>query len=379
MGILLFSDVTGRIWDRSDTQDSRGDQEANGENLTGGPLPHEETKSQAEQLLEQMSLEEKVGQMFLVRCPKEDAVSKISSLHIGGYLLFSRDFRDKSKAEAARTVQSYQDSAEIPLFIGVDEEGGSVNRISLFPAFRAVPFHSPQSLYQEGGWPLIISDTKEKCDLLKELGINVNFAPVCDVSEDPEDYIYQRSFGQNAKQTAVYAATVTETMKENGVAPVLKHFPGYGNNIDTHTGVAHDSRPYAQFISSDFLPFQAGIDAGADIILISHNIVECMDPDFPASLSKKVHHILRSDLGYPGVIITDDLYMDAIREFAGDEAAAVLAVLAGNDLLCCTDFEVQIPAVIAAVHSGQISQERIDESVLRILELKINMGLIANQ
>lgn len=156
-------------------------------------------------------------------------------------------------------------------------------------------------------------------------------------------------------------------MSEEGVGSVLKHFPGYGNNADTHTGIAYDHRPCETFLDSDFLPFQAGIHAGADMVLVSHNIVSCMDAQAPASLSLEVHKILREELGFTGVIITDDLAMNGVRDFAGDTEAAVLAVHAGNDLLCCTDFEVQIPAVLQAVEEGKITEEQINESVLRIL------------
>ena len=220
------------------------------------------------------------------------------------------------------------------------------------------------------------ADTAEKCALLSSLGINVNFAPVCDVSENPEDFIYARSFGADAESTARYVKTVVEAMDGTGVLSVLKHFPGYGNNADTHTGIAYDNRPYKTFLESDFLPFEAGIEAGAEMVLISHNVINCIDPDLPASLSPAVHQVLRETLGFDGVIVTDDLVMGAIRDFAGDAEAAVLAVEAGNDLLCCTDFETQIPAVIAAVESGEIAEERIDESVIRILMMKIEAGIL---
>lgn len=335
----------------------------------------EETKSQAELILEKMTLEEKVGQMFIVRCPEEDAINKVSEYKIGGYILFGRDFEGETKTSLTKTIENYQNEAKIPLLIGVDEEGGTVNRVSKYKAFRNTPFKSPQELYKEGGMDLIISDTEEKCELLKSLGINVNFAPVCDISTNSKDYMYKRSFGKNAEKTAEYVENVVSTMKENKVASVLKHFPGYGNNVDTHTGISYDKREYNQFVSSDFIPFESGIEAGADIVLVSHNIVECMDEKYPASLSEKVHKILREELNFDGIIITDDLYMDAIKEFSNDEAA-ILAVQAGNDLLCCTDFEIQIPAVINAVKDGKISEERINESVLRILNLKINLGIL---
>ncbi len=351
-----------------------------------GPVPEEpkpededaapESTRQAQALLEQMSLEDKVGQMFIARYPAENAPRKAAGYRLGGYILFARDFENLSPEQAASLIESCQDEADIPLLIAVDEEGGKVNRVSRYPAFRDAPFPSSQSLYETGGFESIRADTLEKAGLLKSLGINVNFAPVCDISQDPADFIYERSFGKDASLTSQYVETVVRAMKEEHIGCVLKHFPGYGNNKDTHTGIVRDSRPYENFTASDFLPFQAGIQNGADMILVSHNIVECMDDRFPASLSPEVHRIIREDLGFLGVIVTDDLYMNGIRDFTGDTEAAVLAVQAGNDLLCCTDFETQIPAVIHAVEKGEISMEQIDASVLRILEMKISLGIL---
>lgn len=223
---------------------------------------------------------------------------------------------------------------------------------------------------------MIQSDTKEKCELLCSLGINLNFAPICNVSQNSDDFIYDRSFGQDAEQTSAYVQLVVQTMSEERMGSVLKHFPGYGDNADTHTGIAYDKRSYETFVNSDFLPFQAGIESGANKVLVSHNVVSCMDSQAPASLSPQVHKILREELGFTGVIITDDLAMDGVRDFAGDTEIAVQVVQAGNDMLCCTDFEIQIPAILEAVNQGRIKEERIDESVLRILELKIALGIL---
>ena len=199
---------------------------------------------------------------------------------------------------------------------------------------------------------------------------------MADVSTSSDDFIYQRTLGQSASLTAEYVDTVVYAMKEARMGSVLKHFPGYGNNADTHTGIAYDNRSYESFTSSDFLPFEAGIQAGADMVLVSHNIVSSMDGNAPASLSPRVHEILRQHLNFSGVIVTDDLSMEGVRQFTSDTQVAVRAVLAGNDLLCCTDYGVQIPAVLSAVQDGTISEDRIDESVLRILRLKISLGLL---
>ena len=339
--------------------------------------PEEDEGSvRAQALLESMSLDEKVGQMFIARCPKGDGAKLAAEYHLGGYILFASDFKGKNPEQVGRDIAQYQQAVSVPLLIGVDEEGGGVVRVSKYPAFREAPFPSPRELWLSGGQEAVRSDTAEKCGLLHSLGINVNFAPVCDVSQDPEDYIYRRTLGEDAEATAQYVRAVVETMGESGVASVLKHFPGYGGNGDTHTGLVYDNRPMEAFEASDFFPFQAGIDAGADMVLVSHNIVAAMDSQYPASLSSAVHEILREKLGFTGVIVTDDLYMDGIRDFTGDEKAAVLAVQAGNDLLCCTDFQTQVPAVLAAVERGEITEDRIDQSVLRILNLKLSLGLL---
>ena len=326
--------------------------------------------------LDGMTLEEKVGQMFFARRPKENAPQDAAAYALGGYLLFSRDIRDRTPEEVAREVSDCQQAASIPLFIGVDEEGGTVVRLSKFPAFRDRPFPSPPELWRQGGLPAVRADTAEKCGLLRSLGINVNFAPVCDVSQNPGDYIYARTLGLDGEQTAQYVRAVVEEMAARDMGSVLKHFPGYGGSRDTHTSMARDDRPYADFVRSDFLPFRAGIEAGASMVLVSHNIVSSMDSQRPASLSPEVHRILREELGFDGVIITDDLDMAGAKDFAGTEEAAVLAVQAGNDLLCVTDYQTQIPAVLQAVQDGTISVQRIDQSVLRILELKLALGIL---
>lgn len=374
-GLLIGSMV--RITYLGDLTDSRPEQVLF---LSVTDSPQEEApptlRELAQAYLENMTLEEKVGQMFMARRPKENAPQDAAGYALGGYLLFTRDIRDRTAEEVAQEVEDCQQAASIPLFIGVDEEGGSVVRISKFPVFRDEPFPSPQELWQQGGLSAVRADAEEKCALLRSLGINVNFAPVCDVSQNPEDYIHNRTLGLDGVQTAQYVQAVVEEMAAENMGSVLKHFPGYGGSHDTHTSIARDDRPYEAFVQSDFLPFQAGIEAGASMVLVSHNIVSSMDDQLPASLSPKVHQILREELGFDGVIITDDLDMAGAKDFAGTEQAAVLAVQAGNDLLCVTDYQVQIPAVLRAVEEGTISPSRIDQSVLRILELKLSLGIL---
>jgi len=331
-----------------------------------------------QELLSAMTLEEKVGQMFFVRCPETGGAELAAQYKVGGYLLFGRDFKDKTAQQVRDDIQSYQDASGIPLLIGTDEEGGTVVRASSNPDLFPQREPAPQTLFAQGGMDLILQDARQKSMTLLDLGVNVNFAPVADVSTDPADFIYARSFGQDAQATANYVAQVVGVMGEEQIGSVLKHFPGYGNNVDTHTGIALDQRPYETFQTSDFLPFQAGIQAGADAVLVSRNIAASMDESLPASLSPTVHKILREELGFDGVVLTDDLAMDAVMEYAQNGSAAVLAIQAGNDMVVTTDFQTQIPQVIHAVQSGVIAESQIDQAVTRVLNWKYELGLLGN-
>ena len=350
------------------------------------PAPPEKTPEEwkEERLnarIAEMTLEEKVGQLFFVRCPETDAAEDVETYHLGGLLLFGRDYKDAGGAwltEDAFTsaLASYQDATDLPLFIGSDEEGGTVTRASRNPNLFSSPLKSPQELYAAAGMDGLLEETLRYNERLKALGVNVNFAPVCDVSTDPGDFIYARSFGKDAQTTADYITRVVPVYEQAGVACVLKHFPGYGNNVDTHTGIAVDERSYETFETADLLPFSAGIAAGAPFVLVSHNIVNCMDASLPASLSPKVHEILRGTLGFDGLIVTDDLAMDAVKSYAQDGSVAVLALQAGNDMIVTTDYRTQIPQVIAAVQSGEIDEREIDAHVYRVLHEKQALGLI---
>ena len=324
--------------------------------------------------LKSMTLEEKVGQMIFARLPQSKVKSVINDYHVGGFILFGVDFKNKTKKQVINEIKSYQDESKIPLLLGVDEEGGSVVRISSNSNLYSHSFLSPQEVYKNDGMDGIINDTIEKSKLLHVLGLNVNLAPVADVSTDSDDFIYDRSFGASATDTSEYIRNVVKTYNDNNMGSCLKHFPGYGNNVDTHTGIAVDNRDYNTFLESDFLPFEAGIDEGVPSILVSHNIVNSMDKDYPASLSKKVHEILRNDLGFTGVIMTDDLSMEAITLYTDNPY--VEAVKALNDLLITTDYEKTYKSILEAVNNGSIDGELIDSAVTRVLAWKYKLGLI---
>lgn len=337
---------------------------------------HNKRLLREQEILESLSLEEKIGQLFMARCPDNQQVEAIQKYNLGGYILFARDFKGKTRDQVITMIKTYQNSSKIPMFIGVDEEGGSVVRISQYKSLRQQAFLGPQELYSQGGFSLIYQDALQKSNFLKDLGINVNFAPVADISTDSADFIYKRTIGENTELTQEYVKTVLRAMNEEKIGSVLKHFPGYGNNLDTHVGSVIDKRDYNTFVNNDFLPFETGIENGASLILVSHNIVLAMDPLYPASLSLKIHNILRNQLEFTGVIITDDLAMGAIKSWQKNEDLAVLAIEAGNDIILTSNYENQIESIKNAVLNGKITEERINESVLRILKLKLKLGII---
>ena len=329
-----------------------------------------------ELLLDSMTTQELVGQMFLIRYPGDDAASEaIKQYHVGSFLLFAKDFEAETPHGISTKLSGLQVLSRIPLIFAVDEEGGSVTRISCHSQYRSSRFSSPRKLYNDGGIQALLDTEKEKCQLLRSLGLNVNLAPVCDIATQKTAFMYSRSLRQSPQDTASIITQTVQLMQQEQIGSVLKHFPGYGNNTDTHTDTAVDDRSLQELEGCDLVPFRAGIDAGCGAILISHTIVSCFDSEKPASLSPAVLNYLRTQMGFNGVAVTDDLVMDAITDTYGAGEAAVLAVLAGNDLLCSSEYPIQYQAVLDAVTEGRISPERIREAAGRVLRWKQRIGL----
>ncbi len=322
--------------------------------------------------LKTLSLEEKIGQIFLVRVPSSNQISELQKYKFGGYLLFGRDFSDKTKKEVIDMIDGYQNSYKIPLLIAVDEEGGKVSRISSNKNLVKTPFKSPSELYKEGGMNLIREDTINKTEILEDLGINVNLAPVVDVATDPKSYMYDRTLKEDTKLTENYAKTVIEASLGSKVSYTLKHFPGYGNNADTHESATTDNRTYSKLFEDDIPPFKAGIKAGAEAVLVSHNTVPALDKNNPASLSASVHNVLRNELSFTGIIMTDDIDMAAIT----DKDSVKQAILSGNDLIIVTNYENAINNVKKYIQEGTLTESIIDKMAFRILAWKYYKGLM---
>ncbi|WP_049499832.1 glycoside hydrolase family 3 protein [Streptococcus mitis] len=325
-----------------------------------------------EDKLATMTLEEKVGQLFWARVPSNHQIEDLQSYHLSGYILFGRDFEGRSLEDIKALTKGYQAAAKIPLLIGSDEEGGTVTRIS---SILETPFQSPMALYHQGGMEAVLADTKQKAELLKSVGINAGLFPVADLARDQSAFIYDRTIGQDAQTTASYVQQVVEGLKKSKVGSTLKHFPGYGDNGDSHTAIIQDNRSLDELRQADFLPFQAGIDAGADSVLVSHNILSKIDT-VPSSISPKITDLLRKELHFKGVIMTDDFDMAGLADFVSQEEAAFQVIVAGNDLILGSSYQTQIPYLLKKISSGELTEERIDESVRRILIWKYDLGLL---
>ena len=333
---------------------------------------------EASKVVSNMTIEEKVGQLFLVRYDKNE-LSKWNKYNPGGYILFAKDFENHTKESITNEIKNNQKNSKYPLIIAVDEEGGYVTRVSRFPALYSEKFASPKYYYETGGYSLLEKMENEKAKLLTSLGINLNLAPVADISTDENDFIYSRSFGHNKEETSEFIKNMVTYANNNHISSCLKHFPGYGNNKDTHTGIAIDNRSYESFLENDFLPFKAGIEANVPSILVSHNIVTAIDDKYPSSLSSKVINELRNTLKFTGIVLTDDLAMDAVSSYVENGEAATLAINAGNDMIITSDFETMYHEIIESLNQNKIKEDTINKAVLRIIAWKYKEGLFNEQ
>lgn len=331
----------------------------------------------AEEKLKELTEDEVIAQLFLVGTHTTSDFEKLEEKQFGGYLFFADFFKDKTEKQIQNEINEFNGVSKIPLLIAVDEEGGNVVRVSSNKKLISEPFKYSSEIYQNGGFEGIRQDTINKSKFLSNLGINLNLAPVVDICEKETDYMYKRSLKQGKEITATFAKTVISASKESNVSYALKHFPGYGNNVDTHKTTSTDERSYEDIYDNDLEPFRVGIEEGAEAVLISHNIVTNIDPQNPASLSTKIHKLLREDLKFEGIIITDAMNMGAIVNEYTAEEAIINAISAGNDIIIVTinkaskeNYEDIIKAVKTGISNGKITKEDIYKKAKNIIAWK---------
>ena len=328
--------------------------------------------------MQNMSTEQMVGQLLVGTCPTDDsAKSTLSKYALSGYVYTADNFFDMTADEIKATIADYQSSASTAMIMAVEEEGGAVTALSDLDAFPEYDFYSVRDVFAEGGMSAVENDETQKAQLLSSVGINVNLAPVCDMATDLTQIMYSRSLGGTTEETAQYVGSATQISQNKGVSVALKHFPGYGTVEDSFDAVKVDSRDASQFEQNDFKPFEAGIDEGAHLVMVSNVLVEKMDPNCIASLSDYVHKVLRDELDFTGLIITDNLdYYDEYADFANSKSVYVQAVLAGNDLVLVDDVESAYKDILSAVNDGTIDEDTLQKACMRVLAYKYTAGIL---
>ncbi len=348
-------------------------------------------KSEAEKLLDGMSTEDKVAQLFIVTpealtgaqgvtMAGESTKAAIDSMPAGGIMYMGDNLQSASQVkEMLYNTNSYsKERTGLPMLLCVDEEGGTVARVAGSGRFDVTNVGNMSSIGESG----TVQDAKNAGNVigtyLADLGFNVNFAPVADVLTNPENSIVKyRSFGSDKTTVADMAVAVAEGLKEEGIESTFKHFPGHGATAgDTHLGAAFTTKTKSELMEEELVPFQKAIDYGANFIMVSHiSVPNITGHDTPASLSPEmIDGILRTDMGYTGVVITDAMEMGAISSKYTSDVAAVMAIQAGADMILTPeDFGLAYQGVLDAVNSGEISEERLNQSVLRIIEIKLEM------
>ncbi|GAB3703966.1 glycoside hydrolase family 3 protein [Nocardiopsis oceani] len=338
----------------------------------------------APQLLADMDLDDKIGQLLVLTAQGTSAADNAAMIEAhrpGGIIYFDANLNDAEQiAEMSAGAQDLaaEQGQGVPLFISIDQEQGLVVRMpvgTLFPDAMAVG--------ATGDTELAALRAATTADELTAVGINMNYAPDADVNTDPDNPVIGiRSFGSDPDSVSEMALAEAEAYAEHGVAPVAKHFPGHGDtDVDSHTGLPVIDLPRDQWEAEHLPPFQAAVDAGVDAIMTAHVLMPQLDtsedPD-PATLSPAIiDGILRDELGYDGVVTTDALNMEGVRQTHDDGEVAIRVVEAGVDqLLMPPDPTEAVSALREAVESGRITEERIDESVLRILTLKEKRGIL---
>lgn len=327
--------------------------------------------------MQSMSEEQMVGQLIIGSCPTDDtADSLITKYSLSGYYLTADNFASMSSQDIRDMIDEYQEKAKTPMIMSVKEEGGAVTAISDLDAFPEYDFYSPRNIFAQGGIDEIKKNETDKATMLKSVGINLNLAPVLDMAEEMNQIMYSRSLGGTVDETSLYATEVTTISQKKGVSVALKHFPGYGTNPDSYEPIVVDTREKSVFEATDFKPFEAGINAGAHFVLVSNVLAQNLDSKCVASLSEDVHKILKDELKFSGLVMTDNLNNADYSEYANGKNIYVQAVLAGNDLVMVDNIEDAYTAILDAVNDGTISKTTLQKACMRVLAYKYTAGIM---
>lgn len=359
-----------------DKEDNNGSNQPSPGQQVPEPKPIE--KDPIAETIKDMTIEEKLGQMLIVGIEgyemDEGTEQMIEELHIGGFILFGRNISNPEQLlDLNNSLKAANSINKIPLFISVDEEGGRISRIPKviknLPTSKDIGKQNNEAFSYEIGMLL--------AEKVSAFGFNMDFAPVLDINSNPKNPIIgDRAFGSKAEVVRDLGVQTMMGIKSGGIVPVVKHFPGHGDtSVDSHVGLPSVENDLERLKSFELIPFKAAIDNGAECVMVAHILLSKIDAENPATLSKIIiTDVLRNQLNFEGVVITDDMTMGAITKNYDLAEAAVQSVNAGTDIiLVAHKYENALgtmKSLKAAVETGKITGKRIDQSVYRILKLK---------
>lgn len=393
-GIVLFQHfMPEQVADKpKDTETTETSETENTELPVVPVVPEVDPQTeQAQAFVAGMTLEQKVAQMFIITpdaltgvsgaTRAGDATKSAYAEHpVGGLIYMSGNLKDTAQTqEMLANMMAYsQEITGLPLFLGVDEEGGSVSRIASNMEFGIADVGDMSEIGATGDPENARAVGNTLGGYLSELGFNMDFAPVADVITNPENQVVQyRSFGSDSELVSCMVVAELQGLQEQNVYGVVKHFPGHGGTAgDSHDGAAVTERTLDEMMASELVPFYGAINAGADFIMVGHiSTPNITGNDIPSSLSEyMITELLRGQMGYQGIVVTDAMNMGAITGSYTSAEAAVAAVQAGVDIILMPeDYTAAYNGILEAVNNGTITEERINESVVRIVKVKQEM------
>ena len=350
-------------------------------------------EEQAAQLVSQMTLEDKIAQMFVitpnaltgyasgVTAAGDTTKEAYQSRPVGGIVYMADNLTDPEQTTTmlSNMQEIARERTGLPVFLCVDEEGGSVARIAGNDAFGVTNVGNMSDIGASGDVQNAYNAGSTIGSYLAALGFNVDFAPVADVLTNPDNQVIgQRSFGSDAQKVAGMVTSELQGLSAAGVYGTVKHFPGHGGTSgDSHDGAVSTDKTLEELMAEELVPFQSAVDGGVNFVMVGHISAPNVTGDnAPATLSKVlITDVLRGQMGYNGIVITDAMNMEAVAGFYNSYKAAVLAVTAGADMILMpADYNTAYTGILNAVNDGTITEERINESVTRIVKAKLAMG-----
>ncbi len=349
------------------------------------PVIKETINDKAKNILENLTLEEKIGQMLFISYRKENMDEKLKNLLTdikpGGFIFFSENFQEYQTAK--KLISDIKSTSNIPLFLGIDEEGGRIDR---FNNIKGYTYEKIPPMLDIGKTNQILTAYQTGAyiaQILNDFELNIDFAPVIDVYSNPKNTVIgNRSFGSDPKLVSSMGLNLAEGLKDNSIIPVYKHFPGHGNTSkDSHYELPVINKNKEYLLNNDLIPFIDAINNNAEIIMIGHLAVPAITKDnTPASLSKElITDFLKNELNYQNIVITDALNMQAITKNYSDKEVYELAINAGVDILLMPNNEKDaVNTIKELIQENKITEGQINSSVLKILNLKLKYNIIPN-